>query len=191
LAQRLLLLARHGETDWNARGRLQGHTDIALNEKGESQARALAERLRDQGVVAITTSDLSRARETGRIVGEVLGVSACQLDEDLRERAFGVFEGLTRDECASRHPEAWRAWLEQTQSPEGGEARELAVARMTRALDRAWARGDEGAELIVSHGGVMRLWVQEQLGTTIALIGNGTVYRVSREGGLWVTTRWE
>jgi broad specificity phosphatase PhoE len=189
-----LYVARHGETDWNARGKLQGHTDIPLNEAGKAQARALAERLRGLGLGSVTTSDLSRANETGAIVAETLSLVAPAVDHELRERCFGVFEGLTREECAAQHPEAWRAWVEQTSPPEGAEAVALAVERLTRAFDRIVARGASQPTLVVSHGGVMRLWMQSVLGTTLPLIANGSVYAVDVDAGeprRFRVERWE
>lgn len=88
-----LLIARHCETDWNARHKVQGRTDIPLNDKGRGQAAALAEKLRGLGVTRIVSSDLSRARETATIVGARLGVEP-ETDERLRECAFGLAEGL-------------------------------------------------------------------------------------------------
>src|SRR3954452_24611267 len=92
-----LLLVRHGETDWNAEGRLQGHTDRPLNEYGRRQAKELAARLAGGHVDAIYASDLSRARETAEIVGERLGLTVV-IDPDLRETNWGTWEGLTGDE---------------------------------------------------------------------------------------------
>src|SRR4029078_6301282 len=89
-----LLLVRHGETDWNAPGRLQGHTDRPLNDYGRRQARELADRLGDDGIAAIYASDLSRAKETAEIVGARLGLPVV-IDADLRERNWGSWEGLT------------------------------------------------------------------------------------------------
>ncbi len=175
-----IYLARHGETDWNALGKLQGHTDIALNEQGREQARALAARLRSAGVTGVTTSDLARARETGSIVASSLGVPPPDVDQELRERCFGVFEGLTRAECAARHPEAWRAWVEQTLPPEGAEPVESAILRVTGALTRIAERASD--HLVISHGGVMRLWLQRVTGETVPLIANGSVYLVERSG---------
>src|SRR5580698_2711061 len=103
MAPRLVFLARHGETDWNVAGRWQGHTDVPLNANGRAQALSVAEALRGAGLSGVVSSDLSRARETAKIVGESLGVEVAYLDADLRERTFGVFEGLTRDECEQRH----------------------------------------------------------------------------------------
>ena len=83
---RHLLLARHGETDWNVAGRWQGHTDVPLNATGRAQALALAERLRNEGIAAVATSDLSRARHTAEIVAGALGVPVALVDPALREQ---------------------------------------------------------------------------------------------------------
>jgi broad specificity phosphatase PhoE len=178
---RRILLARHGETAWNALGRLQGHTDIVLDEAGREQARVLASAIASAGIAAVWTSDLARARETGEIVAATLGLAAPAVDPELRERRFGVFEGLTREQCAAEHPEAWQAWLAQTTAPPGGESRLDATTRMTRALTRIATR-EAGPVLVVSHGGVMRLWLMELLGSSIPLIANGTTYVVDHDG---------
>jgi broad specificity phosphatase PhoE len=171
---RRIVIARHGQTAWNALGKLQGHTDIELDDVGRQQARTLASLVGTHAIARVWTSDLCRARETGEIVAKAMGLPAPVVEPELRERRFGVFEGLTRDECAAQHPDAWRAWLEHTTAPPGGEPREDAVARMDRVLRRI--AGDEGTALVVSHGGVMRLWLMEQLGRTVPLIKNGTIY---------------
>lgn len=184
---RRILLARHGQTAWNALGKLQGHTDIALDDTGRDQARALAAAILSSGVRTVWTSDLGRARETGEIVAAVLGLPAPRTEPELRERRFGVFEGLTRDECAAQHPEAWQAWLARTTAPPGGEPREEAVARMARALERIAAR-EEGPALVVSHGGVMRLWMMDVLGESVPLIPNGATYLVDHDGARFSVT---
>lgn len=174
-----ILLVRHGQTAWNAAGRLQGHTDIELDATGRDQALALAKTLGDAGVTRVWSSDLLRARQTATIIAEQLGLSPPAIDAQLRERKFGVFEGLTRDECAANHPDAWREWIAQTGHPPGGEPREEATARLQRALSRVLA---DGTTLVVSHGGVMRLWLMELLGTTIPLVGNATTYLLDHDG---------
>ena len=180
IAMRSLVLARHGQTSWNALGKLQGHTDIALDDVGREQARTLASTL--TGIRTVWTSDLGRARETGEIVAAALGLAVPRIDPELRERQFGVFEGLTRDECATQHPDHWAAWLAQTTAPPGAEPREEAVARMGRVLERIAAR-EEGPALVVTHGGVMRLWLMHLLGTSVPLIANTATYHVEHAGG--------
>jgi broad specificity phosphatase PhoE len=179
MAPRRILIARHGQTAWNALGKLQGHTDIALDETGRAQAKTLAGVVMASGIGAVWTSDLSRARETGEIVAAALGLAVPRTDAGLRERKFGIFEGLTRDECAQRHPEHWSAWQSHTTAPPGGEPREVAVARMGATLARiASATETDGAVLVISHGGLMRLWLMELLARSVPLIPNGIAYSV-------------
>jgi probable phosphoglycerate mutase len=159
-----------------------------LNDAGRAQARALANALAGEKIRSVTTSDLGRARETAEIVAAALGLGPPVADGDLRERRFGIFEGLTRDECRTRHPEAWQSWLAQTEAPAGAEPRTEAIARMTRALARA--AGDEPA-LIVSHGGVIRLFLMELLGPNVPLIANGMVYVVEGDASRFRARLWE
>ena len=178
---RRILLARHGETAWNALGKLQGHSDIPLNDVGRDQARALAAELRDVELAAVWTSDLVRAHETGAIVAAVLGLAAPAVDPELRERRVGVLEGLTRHECAAQHPQAWQDWIAQTGTPPGGEPRADAAARLGRALGRI-AATEGGPVLVVSHGVVMRLWLMEILGPSVPLVANGATFVVEHGG---------
>jgi probable phosphoglycerate mutase len=186
-APRILYLARHGETDWNAAGRWQGHTDVPLNDTGRQQARALAEALRPHGVHVAVSSDLSRARETAQIVAQTLGVPLGHADPDLRERGFGVFEGLTRAECETQHPEAWRAWLERRLTPGGAETQQALAARVVAAATRVAlqlaTRGDDAAALVVTHGGALRALVEAVTGTMPPFVKNGQVWRVSYVAG--------
>jgi probable phosphoglycerate mutase len=196
---RRILLARHGETEWNALGKLQGHTDVPLNEAGRAQARALAAQLADAGIAAVVTSDLARARETAEIVAAALGLGAPTIEPALRERRFGVFEGLTRDECIARYPEAWRAWQERTGEPPGAEPRSLAAARMAEALARIVAAAAAAASpaagpaagpvLAVTHGGLMRLWLTDVLGEPVPPIANAAIYAVEHDGGRFLVRR--
>jgi len=137
-----LLFVRHGETDWNAEGRLQGHTDRPLNDDGRRQAEALADRLAGEDAVdAIYASDLSRARETAEIVGERLGLTVV-IDPDLREKNWGNWEGLTGDERAS---------VEFV-----GESTEAHRERVLRAVRRIAERHPDQRIVVVTHGGSLR-----------------------------------
>lgn len=185
---RRLYIARHGETAWNAIQRLQGATDIPLNETGKAQALAIGEALRGAGIVKVATSDLVRARETGAIAGSVLGLEVGTVDHELRERSFGVFEGLNRDELETRFPKEWRAWKEHGVVPEGGEHPEAIVARMKRAIGRILEAG--GPTLVVSHGAAMRLVLSDIGGTPIEPIANGGLYQVDLEGEAITAQPW-
>ena len=177
---RRILLARHGETAWNVARRLQGHVDIPLNDVGRDQARGLAARLDGAGITAVWTSDLVRARETGAIVADALALAAPGADPELRERHYGIFEGLTRDECLARDRDAWTNWVWETGAPPGGEPGTDATARLARALHRI-AASDGGPVLVVSHGAVMRLFLMSVLGAPVPVIANATAYVVEHD----------
>ncbi|HUS29085.1 MAG TPA: histidine phosphatase family protein [Kofleriaceae bacterium] len=179
-----LYLARHGETEWNAIGRLQGHTDVPLNERGRQQARELAAAVRTLGIGSVITSDLARARETGAIIAGELGLGEPRVVAELRERRIGVFEGLTRDECMVRYPEAWAAWHARTGVPDGAEALAEATARMHAVLGTLAEEPGDPA-LVVSHGGVMRLWLVDVLGRAVPPLHNGITFAIERDGAAW------
>jgi broad specificity phosphatase PhoE len=184
---RTLLLARHGETEWNLAGRWQGHTDIALSATGRGQAAALAERLGNLGVpvARIRSSDLARARETAEIVARRLGVGDLVIDARLRERAFGVFEGLTRRECEDRYPDVWASYeRDRKLIPPGGEPHADVVARLRAAVADALepAPGDGHAVLLVGHGGSLRLFLADRYGRPFPPIGNAALLRITAAG---------
>jgi broad specificity phosphatase PhoE len=144
-----LLIARHGETDWNRERRWQGHADPPLNDAGREQALALAADVGD--VDAIYASDLRRARETAEIVAAENGAPV-HLDERLREVDVGDWSGLTRDEIAARFPGATR-WA-------NGETREEMGGRVVAALLEIAAAHQGGRVLVVTHGGPLgAVWV--------------------------------
>lgn len=181
-----IYLARHGETEWNALGRLQGTTDVPLNETGREQARALGEKMRGADIVSVTTSDLIRALQTGEEAAKVLGITEpITIDPELQERSFGIFEGLTRVDLETHHAEAWAAWRMSQIAPPGAEQTELVVARMERALRRIVTRNAPGNVLVVSHGAAMRLVMNELTGTQVAIIPNGAVYRIGLTDHVW------
>jgi broad specificity phosphatase PhoE len=182
--RRIIYLARHGETSWNREGRWQGHTDIALNEAGLVQARALGEFLRARGIGPrigrIYASDLVRARQTAEAAAAILGVTEVVVDAALRERSFGIFEGLTRSECEQRYPDHWRSYRsEPSLVPPGAESQDALAARMQEAVTRAVVRrnaADDGPVLIVSHGGSIRTLIARATGTMPAPLENGAVF---------------
>jgi broad specificity phosphatase PhoE len=161
-----LLLVRHGETDWNAEGRLQGHTDRPLNDYGRRQAKELAERLAGEGADAIYTSDLVRAQETAEIVGERLGLTVV-VDPDLREKDWGTWEGLTGDE---------RVHVEFA-----GESTQDHRERVMGAVRRIAARHPDQRVVVVTHGGSLRRIQAAVNGVADPVIENCAVWACSLE----------
>jgi len=182
----LVYLARHGETEWNARGRIQGHTDVPLNEAGRDQARALAEQLAGEALAAVGSSDLARARETAAIVAEALGLRAPAEEPLLRERGLGVFEGLTREELSERFPREWAAYKrDHANTPPEGEPYPDFVARITKGVKRLGRRiaRDEKPVLLVTHGGVLKALILATLETpALVTVPNGALFRFTLDG---------
>ncbi len=163
-----LLLVRHGETDWNADGRLQGHTDRPLSDYGRRQAQKLADALEGEEFDAIYASDLARARETAEIVAERLRLPVV-LDPDLREKDWGNWEGLTSME---------RVGVELV-----GESTERHQKRMLRALERIASRHPHGRVIVVTHGGSMRRVQTVALGFAMPVVENCGRWTCAWENG--------
>jgi probable phosphoglycerate mutase len=149
-----ILLARHGETDWNRVGRWQGHADPPLNDAGRSQAGELAERLAGDGIAAIYSSDLARASETARVVADRLGLGVVE-DPRLREIDVGSWSGLTRAEVEQRFPEGYARWL-GGEIGHDGETREQLTSRVVAAVETIAAEHPDRTILVVTHGGTIR-----------------------------------
>ena len=147
-----LYLVRHGETEWNAARRIQGRTDIPLNETGRQQAREAAELLARRRWHGVYTSPLGRARETASIIAERLGLDGVTAIDALVERDYGEAEGMGFDEIQALYPEGVRA--------PGQETREEVAARVVPALLELAERHPGERLVIVSHGGAIRSVLQ-------------------------------
>ena len=154
MATTRIVLARHGETEWNRVGRWQGHADPPLTETGRQQATELADGLAGDGIAAVYSSDLRRASETARVVGDRLGLPVTE-DRALREIDVGSWSGLTRDEVRERFPEGFARWL-GGEIGHDGETREQLTERVVGAVERIAAAHDGETVLIVTHGGSIR-----------------------------------
>ena len=164
-----IFLARHGETDWNAQDRWQGHADTPLNERGREQARDLAARLADVPFEVVYSSDLRRARETAEIV--VAGRDlAIREDPALREIDVGSWQGLTNAAIDGR---------ERTD----GETLAAFRDRVLAALSAIGA-GHDGDVLVVAHGGCARTLQRHLLGEPLPTLENCGVYVVSFQNGV-------
>lgn len=151
-----ILAIRHGETAWNVDTRIQGQLDVPLNDKGRWQAKRLAEALADAGISALYASDLQRAWQTAQPLAEAAGVAA-RPEPGLRERAFGVFEGLTWAEIERDHPEASERWRRRDPDfgPAGGETLAAFYARCVACITALAERHPGEVLAVVAHGGVL------------------------------------
>ncbi|MDQ1513922.1 MAG: putative phosphatase [Microbacteriaceae bacterium] len=159
-----LVLVRHGETEWNRTNRVQGLTDIPLNETGRDQARRAGRRLAADRFDAVVSSPLSRAAETARIIGQEIGRPEVELVDALVERNYGEAEGLTGPEIDARFGGV----------VEARETREEVLARAKPALLALAERHPGQRVLVVTHGGVIGTlvrdttqWVWPEHGTRI------------------------
>jgi len=152
-----VLLLRHGQTEWNALQKYQGHMDIALNDTGREQAGKIARYLHDnENIEAIYCSDLSRSRETAEIIAHELHLQV-QVDKRLREIGFGSWEGMTYEEVKCMYPEEYEKWFNNNLEIKvpGGESVDELLARSLPVLSEL-AERHEGTVLVVSHGGLIK-----------------------------------
>ncbi len=151
-----VIAVRHGETAWNVASRVQGQLDVPLNARGEWQVRRLAKAVADEAISAVYASDLLRAWQTALAIAEPLGL-AVVADAGLRERGFGVFEGMTFQEIRERWPALSDRWRRRdpTFGPEGGENLIDFSARCIAAASRLAAAHPGETIAVVAHGGVM------------------------------------
>lgn len=166
-----LLLVRHGESEWNADGRLQGQADPPLSKLGRHQAARMAARLVDEKVDGIVSSDLQRAVDTAQALAGALDIDVAPR-EDLREVDLGSWTGISRAAIEEQDPELWRRWrIEGVEGWEGGERYAEAMQRVGGAISDL-ARQWEGRSVVaVSHGGCIRLATCHLLGLPAAELG--------------------
>ncbi len=160
-----LYIVRHGETGWNREGRIQGHTDVGLSERGAEQARLLAQRLKSVPFDAAYASDLSRASDTAAAILQGRDVPLSPTPR-LREYHKGVFEGLTEAELRARHPAEYPGYVAKDldYAPEGGESPRQVIARMSAVINEIKERHLRDSVLVVGHGGSLRAAMMALLG---------------------------
>jgi 2,3-bisphosphoglycerate-dependent phosphoglycerate mutase len=154
--RRVLFLFRHGETDWNREGRLQGHVDTPLNATGLAQAESLAQQMRLRGLDAVVSSDLSRALTTARIVAEACRVPVL-IDEGLRETNIGEAEGLLWAEVRARFGALTERWHYDPEAAfPGGETGLATLTRGLAALRRLTQLHPYRRIAVSTHGAMVR-----------------------------------
>lgn len=164
-----IILVRHGETDWNTDGLVQGRTDLPLNARGREQAADVARALAGRGIRRVVSSPLLRATQTAEVIAKELGLAGFDVDADLVEQAFGRAEGLRWEDATARYPEG----------VPGLEERPSVVARAMAALER-WA--DPGETItVVTHRGVinaLRISVGERPDVVTPAFRNTSVHEL-------------
>lgn len=160
-----ILLVRHGQSEWNATGRWQGQADPPLTDLGRVQAMEAARAL--GALDSVWASDLSRAAQTGLIVGEALGVGPVVLEPDLRERDAGEWSGLTREQIQEQYP----GYLDDRKRPPGWEPDDELLARALRAVHRIGREVPGGDVVAITHGGLIYV-LEQHLGAEFARIAN-------------------
>lgn len=195
MAVERVYLIRHGETDWNTSGRWQGCLQVDLNVAGWAQAAKLAEALAGEGIEAIYTSDLSRAADTARVLGDRLGVTP-RADPRLRELDIGCFQGMTVAEITARYPQEYADFMAAPLEYvlPGGESRQLLKRRAMAALGDYVAEAAAARIAVITHGGVVKallagLWPAEAARYHGMDIPNTSITTLERRGDAWARGR--
>lgn len=191
-------LVRHGETDWNAARRLQGHTDISLNARGLAQAEQMAHALKKINLAfdVLYTSDLERAAKTAKAIEQLFSTTAIT-NAALRERHLGALQGLTTDEAPQIEPELWKSHISRNIAEElrGGESIQQFANRINTALEEIRVQHLGKTILLVSHGGALdmmyRIASNQALEAEKAVaVPNASLNWISHNGLDWKVDAW-
>jgi probable phosphoglycerate mutase len=197
-----VIIIRHGETHWNTEHRLQGWQDTDLNDVGLEQAHALAQRLAhehhkgNRPIDHVYSSDLKRAFQTAQTVATAVGLEV-RVEPGIRERNFGVLEGVKFNKMFDEQPEAAAIW--QRRQPDEdlpqGESLQTLHNRAIQAVNEMVSRHNEGRIVVVTHGGTMDvLWrhaTQTSLETPrVATLANASINRIRVNEKDWQLIEW-
>ncbi len=181
----LLCIARHGETDWNAEGKLQGWLDVPINARGRKQARQLAIQFAGAGFSHIHASSLARARETADMIAAALGLPPPACHDDLRERNFGVLQGIPKAELAELNPVLFQQIASRNPASdfEQGETMDEFADRVLTALQCIAGQNAGGRGLVITHG-----WCLDVIHRHISGLSRSTILHMKPKNGdcLWV-----
>ena len=179
----LLCIARHGETDWNKRGVLQGWLDVPVNDLGRQQARDMAASMAGEGFTAVWTSPLARARETADIIAAEWRLAPPRCHEGLKERHFGAIQGIPKSELAELNPALLEQILRRNPAAQfpGGESMGEFADRMLRAVTEIAAHHHGARVLVITHG-----WVMDVVTRHISGLARHAVLHVKPKNGEYV-----
>jgi 2,3-bisphosphoglycerate-dependent phosphoglycerate mutase len=190
------ILVRHGETEWNREGRIQGHLDSALNPQGIAQAGLLAARLAAESFEVLISSDLGRALRTAELIAVRTGHGMI-VDARLRERHYGVFQGMTHHEAESAYPDAYAKYRDEdiAHAIAGGESTQACFARNLACLEELAARFSGQRVVVVAHGGVLEGLYRHvmhlpHIGARAFTIVNASLNWFTHRNGQWHLDRW-
>lgn len=180
-----ICIARHGETDWNVSGILQGWFDVPINEQGRRQAHEMAAAFAGADFAAVWTSPLVRARETAEIVAAALRLPPPSCHEGLKERHFGAIQGVPKSELAELNPLLLQQILRRNPAAEfeGGEAMDEFADRVLGAFAAIGARHGGEKVLVITHG-----WVMDVVTRHVGGLGRHVILNHKRKNGecLWL-----
>ena len=191
-----VIVVRHGQTEWNVEARIQGQGDSRLTAEGRAQARAIAARLAAQPFDVLVSSDLGRAAATARAIAERCG-KPIVLDARLRERHFGVGEGMTYDEVDRAYPGAFARI--RNVDPDfvipGGESRRQFHARVVSAMDSIAQAHDGRTIVVVTHGGMLATFFRHVHSIPLDVahpiaITNASYNVLAHDGSHWSVETW-
>lgn len=195
-----LCIVRHGETDWNAGKRIQGQIDIPLSSLGHAQARATGNALKNEGFAAIYSSDLLRAKQTAEATAHIaphFSQVPVRLHSGLRERHFGLLQGLTYEEAMARHPLAYAQHRGRNPHfvPAGGESLLDLAARLAETFDEIVRAHAGESVLLFTHGGVLDIVYRQATAMSLEAprnfaIPNCAINWVEVLGSGWTLLSW-
>jgi probable phosphoglycerate mutase len=183
-----ICLTRHGETDWNKQGILQGWLDVPINDRGREQAHAMATQFATTGFSAVWSSPLVRAHETAAIIADRLGLPAPQSHEGLKERHFGAIQGIPKSELAELNPVLLEQILRRNPAASfvGGESMDEFADRLLGACADIGDEHPGQQVLVITHG-----WVLDAMLRHIGNLGRTAVLHEKPKNGesVWATVR--
>ena len=175
-----LILIRHGETEWNSQQRMQGHSNSDLSEEGRAQIESLGQWMKNVSFDHIYSSDSLRARQTAEAITKYSG-HTLKIDQRLREKNLGVFEGLTTEEAKERHPEIFRLFKTAGSNYviDEGESTQQLLDRALEFIEEIRLLQPDQRVVLVTHGGVVRVLIKHTLGLSV---GSPTRFLIKNTG---------
>ena len=175
-----LILIRHGETVWNSQQRMQGHSNSDLSEEGRAQIESLGQWMKNVSFDHIYSSDSLRTRQTAEAITKSSG-HTLKIDQRLREKNLGVFEGLTTEEAKERHPEIFRLFKTAGSNYviDEGESTQQLLDRALEFIEEIRLLQPDQRVVLVTHGGVVRVLIKHTLGLSV---GSPTRFLIKNTG---------